>query len=71
MAKTLQTFADSCREWYKTRTLHNHEARAKVYSVLLKRYSSDAVLRHLAAIKSVLDRVEEQAKEEARDEQTM
>jgi hypothetical protein len=63
--KISQTFADSCREWYQQRTLHNHEARAKVYSVLLKRYSSGVVLRHMAAIKDVLDRVEEQAKEEA------
>jgi hypothetical protein len=65
MAKTLQTFADSCREWYRYRTLHNHEARAKVYSVLLKRYSSGAVLRHMREIKGVLDRVEQEAKEEA------
>jgi hypothetical protein len=67
MTKTLQTFADSCREWYRYRTLHNHEARAKVYSVLLRRYSSGAVLRHLSALKDVLDRVEEQAKEEAQN----
>lgn len=59
--KLLGKFITGCCAW-RYRDDPCYAERRRVYATLVERHGQDAVLRHVARVKAVLDRAEEEAR---------